>query len=197
MPDRLLPRSFYHRPTLEVAPELLGKILVRRHRGIITSGRIVEVEAYTHADDPASHAFRGQTQRNAVMFGAPGHAYVYFIYGMYYCVNVVTERDGVAGACLIRALEPISGIDIMKIRRRVEHLHDLSNGPGKLCLAMSIDRSLNGADLLGSDLYVVDEGFTDFKIKRSPRIGIRVGTEKNYRFFVGKNPYVSKSKFNH
>ncbi|NUM82081.1 DNA-3-methyladenine glycosylase, partial [bacterium] len=119
MPDCLLPRSFYHRPTLEVAPELLGKILVRRHRGIITSGRIVEVEAYTHADDPASHAFRGQTQRNAVMFGAPGHAYVYFIYGMYYCVNVVTERDGVAGACLIRALEPVTGIDVMKKRRRV------------------------------------------------------------------------------
>ncbi|MBX7150632.1 DNA-3-methyladenine glycosylase [bacterium] len=196
MPDRLLPRSFYHRPTLEVAPDLLGKIFVRRHRGIITSGRIVEVEAYTNTNDPASHAFRGRTKRNAIMFGEPGYAYVYFIYGMYYCVNVVTERDGVAGACLIRALEPVSGVDIMEKRRRAEHHYDLSNGPGKLCLALHIDRELNGADLLGNDLHIVDDGFTGFKIRRSPRIGIRVGTDKRYRFFIHNNPYVSKSKFN-
>lgn len=191
-----LPRSFYARPTLEVAPDLLGKILVRVKGKTLTSGRIVEVEAYRNSDDPASHAHRGLTPRNTIMFGEAGHAYVYFIYGMYFCVNAVSESKGIAGACLIRALEPIEGIKIMQKRRGMDRLHDLANGPGKLCVAMAIDRSLNGADFLGDALYVTDDGFCDFKIIKSPRIGIRVGADKHWRFFVKGSEYVSKSRFN-
>lgn len=193
---RKLPRSFYARPTLEVAPDLLGKILVRVEGRTVTSGRIVEVEAYRNTDDPASHAHRGLTPRNTLMFGQAGHAYVYFIYGMYFCVNAVTESEGIAGACLIRALEPIEGVKIMQKRRGMDRLYDLANGPGKLCVAMAIDRSLNGADFLDDTLYVADNGFCDFKIKKSPRIGIRVGTDKRWRFFIKGSEFVSKSKFN-
>jgi DNA-3-methyladenine glycosylase len=195
MSDTRLPRSFYRRPTLEVAPDLLGKVLVRRQGRRITSGRIVEVEAYCGMDDPASHAYRGPRLRNAVMFGEAGHAYVYFIYGMYYCVNVVTERKGVAGACLVRALEPVEGIEWMKKRRGVESLHDLTSGPGKLCLAMAIDCGLNGADFLGPALFLTDTGGT-VRIKRSPRIGIRNAADRRWRFFVEDNPFVTKSKYN-
>jgi DNA-3-methyladenine glycosylase len=190
-----LPRSFYHRPTLEVAPDLLGKILVRVKQNAITAGKIVEVEAYRNSDDAASHAHRGLTPRNVLMFGEAGHAYVYFIYGMYFCVNVVTEKRGIAGACLIRALEPIEGIETMKKRRPVDGLHDLANGPGKLCLAMAIDKKLNGEDLLGDTLTILD-GDEPAKIKRSPRVGIRVATNKRWRFSIDGNPFVSKSKFN-
>ena len=191
-----LPRSFYARPTLEVAPDLLGKILVRVKGKTLTSGRIVEVEAYRNTDDPASHAHRGLTPRNMLMFGEAGHAYVYFIYGMYFCVNAVTESKNIAGACLIRALEPIEGIGIMKKRRGMDRVHDLANGPGKLCLAMDIDRTLNGADFLGDSLYLIDDGFREFTIQRSPRIGIRVGSDKHWRFFIKGSEYISKSKFN-
>lgn len=195
MPAKL-PRSFYRRPTLEVAPDLLGKILVHIKGKTVTSGRIVELEAYRNADDPASHAHRGQTPRNALMFGEAGRAYVYFIYGMYFCVNVVTEEHGTAGACLIRALEPLEGIGIMKKRRGIEKLNDIANGPGKLCIAMAIDLSLNGADYLGDTLYLIDDGYTGFKIKKSPRIGIRTGTDKRWRFFIPGNDYVTKSMLN-
>lgn len=195
MPAKL-PRSFYRRPTLEVAPDLLGKILVHIKGKTVTSGRIVELEAYRNADDPASHAHRGQTPRNALMFGEAGRAYVYFIYGMYFCVNVVTEEHGTAGACLIRALEPLEGIGIMKKRRGIEKLNDIANGPGKLCIAMAIDLSLNGADYLGDTLYLIDDGYTGFKIKKSPRIGIRTGTDKRWRFFIQGNDYVTKSMLN-
>jgi len=191
-----LPRSFYTRPTLEVAPDLLGKILVHIKGKTITSGRIVELEAYRNTDDPASHAYRGPTPRNTLMFGEAGHAYVYFIYGMYFCVNVVTEEHGTAGACLIRGLEPLEGVGVMKKRRGIEKIHELTSGPGKLCQAMSIDRSLNGADLGGEKLYLTDDGYAGFKIKKSPRIGIRVGMDKHWRFFVQGSEYVTKSKFN-
>lgn len=195
MPSKL-PRSFFERPTLEVAPDLLGKILVRAKGSVIVSGRIIEVEAYRNSDDPASHAHRGLTPRNKLMFGNAGYAYVYFIYGMYFCVNVVTEREGVAGACLIRALEPVGGTDAMKKRRGISSMHELTNGPGKLCQAFAIDRSLNGADLRSDFLYLIDDGFKDFKIQSSSRIGIRVGAEKPWRFFVKGNEFVTKSKFN-
>ncbi|MBL7996053.1 DNA-3-methyladenine glycosylase [bacterium] len=195
MPAKL-PRSFYCRPTLDVAPDLLGKILVRIKGKTVTSGRIVEVEAYRNADDPASHAYRGLTPRNHLMFGEAGHAYVYFIYGMYFCVNVVTEKAGTAGACLIRALEPLGGIGVMEKRRGIENIHDLGNGPGKLCQAMSIDRALNGEDYLGDTLFLIDDGFSGFRIKRSPRIGIRAGVDKRWRFFIQGNGYVTKNKFN-
>ena len=191
-----LPRSFYYRPTLDVASDLLGKVLVRVKGTTITSGRIVELEAYRNTDDPASHAYRGRTPRNTLMFGEAGRAYVYFIYGMYFCVNVVTEKHGIAGACLIRGLEPLEGVGIMKKRRGIAKIHELANGPGKLCQAMSIDRSLNGADLLGENLFLTDDGYSGFKIKKSPRIGIRVGTDKPWRFFIQDSKYVTKSKFN-
>jgi DNA-3-methyladenine glycosylase len=190
-----LPRAFYERPTLEVAADLLGKLLVRVKNGKVTAGKIVELEAYRSSDDAASHAYRQQTPRNALMFGEPGRAYVYFIYGMYYCVNVVTETHGVAGACLIRALEPVEGIPQMKKRRGLSHLHELANGPGKLCLAMAIDKRLNGEDLLGESIYILDHE-KPLTIKRSPRIGIKAATEKPWRFFIAGNPFVSKSKFN-
>jgi DNA-3-methyladenine glycosylase len=195
MPDKL-PRSFFQRPTLEVAPELLGKILVRVKGSRITSGRIVEVEAYRNVDDPASHAHRGLTPRNRIMYGKAGHAYVYFIYGMYFCVNVVTEKEGIAGACLIRALEPVEGITAMQRRRNTKSLHALTSGPGKLCQALAIDRTLNGDDLRGGNLFLIDDGFEDFNIKRSPRIGIRAAVDKPWRFFMNGNVFVTRSKFN-
>ncbi|MBL7960733.1 DNA-3-methyladenine glycosylase [bacterium] len=195
MPAKL-PRSFYSRPTLEVAPDLLGKILIRIKGKTVTSGRIVEVEAYRNADDPASHAHPGKTPRNILMFGEAGHAYVYFIYGMYFCVNVVTEKTGTAGACLIRALEPLDGIGVMKKRRHIEKTIDLANGPGKLCQSMSVDLALNGEDYLGNKLFIVDDGYVGFRIKRSPRIGIRYAVDKRWRFFIQGNSYVTRNKFN-
>lgn len=186
-----LPRSFYARPTLEVAPELLGKIL---HHGTM-SARIVEVEAYRAGDDPASHAYRGLTPRNKIMFGVPGHLYVYFIYGMYYCANVVCEKEGTAGACLIRAVEPLDGVERMQANRVMARGFALSNGPGKLCLALGIDKSHNGTDLTTDDLYLSDDRY-HAKIKTSPRIGIRVGTEKKWRYFIDGNAWLSPSRDN-
>jgi DNA-3-methyladenine glycosylase len=187
-----LPRSFYKRPTLEVAPELLGKILVRNDHNRITSGRIVEVEAYGGADDPASHAYRGLSERNNVMFGEAGYAYVYLIYGVYCCVNAVTETTGTAGACLIRALEPLTGIDAMKNRCRLRRTEYMTNGPGKLCIAMKIDRRFNGADFLGNELYIADDDYRSFQIHQTPRIGISSATRRLWRFFIYDNAYVSK-----
>src|SRR3954453_9174609 len=139
-----LPRSFYGRETVAVARDLLGKILVHDE----TAGRIVETEAYLGGDDLASHSARGVTDRTRVIFGPPGHAYVYFIYGMYECLNIVAEADGVAGCVLIRALEPVDGIEEMRLRRpRARRVEDLASGPGKLTLAMGITRELNGADV--------------------------------------------------
>ncbi len=186
-----LKRSFYRRPLLEVAPELLGKILVRRSGATLTSGRIVEVEAYGGQDDPASHAFRGLSERNEVMFGEAGYAYVYFIYGMYYCVNAVCDRPGRAGACLIRALEPLEGTGLMMRRRRTHDRRNLTNGPGKLCAAMNIDRRLNGCDLLGDTLFIADDGGAGFSVERSKRIGIRQAQNRLWRFYIADNPYVS------
>lgn len=191
---RKVRRPFYARPTLQVAPELLGKYLVRRTRGHLLIGRIVEVEAYRGHLDPASHAYRGRTQRNAVMFGEPGHAYVYFTYGMHFCMNFVTERDGVAGAVLLRAVEPIRGIEFMR-RRRGSHVNDkdLSNGPAKLCEAFVIAREQNGLDLLGNELCVMaGDGQSPPTMGRSTRIGIRVANDKRWRFYIKRNPCVSR-----
>ena len=174
-----LPRSFFNRPTLQVAKELLSKVLVIGD----CSGRINEVEAYIGQDDPACHACRGKTKRNEVMFGPAGHLYVYFTYGMYHCANIVTERKGFPAAVLIRSIKPLSGIETIKKRReRNEHLAD---GPGKLCIALGMTKkSHNGKDLCGSsDCFVYDDGFVPKKIRKSPRIGIRVGLDKKWRFF--------------
>src|SRR5262245_13774063 len=187
-PFEVLPRNFYNQPAIRVARSLLGKVL--RHEG--TSGIIVETEAYLGGDDLAAHAARGITNRTRVIFGPPGHAYVYFIYGMYECLNVVAEREGHPGCVLIRALEPLAGIDIMQQRRRCHVLRNLASGPGKLTLAMNITRSHNGADLTRGDL-VIRNADDRFEIEVTPRIGIRHCSEWPLRFLIKDNAYVSHS----
>ena len=186
----ILPRRFYDRATVEVARELLGKVMVHG----ATGGIIVETEAYLGLDDQASHAFRGITPRSKVMFGPPGRAYVYFIYGMYECINVVTERDGKAGAVLIRALEPLFGIDLMQVRRpAAKRLRDLASGPGKLTLAMGITRVLNGADFTHGSLVIRDRrGAKPFEIVAGPRIGITKCADWPLRFTIAESEFVSK-----
>ena len=190
----MLPRSFYMRDTLTVARELLAKHLVRRVGEPELVGRIVEVEAYGGADDPASHAYRGMTPRNQVMFGKGGIAYVYFTYGKHYCFNVTTEKEGVPGAVLIRALQSVSGIEMMQKNREVKTLRDLTNGPGKLTQAMSITKKQNGLDLARSrELFIFKPRVKDdFKVASARRIGIRVGAEKPWRFYIKNNKFVSR-----
>src|ERR1700741_2664024 len=148
MKFKKLPRSFYLRPTLVVAKDLLGKYLVRKFRRQYLIGKIVEVEAYLGEKDPASHAYRGITKRNEVMFREGGHLYVYFTYGMHFCSNIVTEEEGIGHAVLLRAVEPIEGVNLM-MKRRNGTLENLTNGPAKLCQAFGITRKENGTDLLG------------------------------------------------
>ncbi|MBI1844267.1 MAG: DNA-3-methyladenine glycosylase [Actinobacteria bacterium] len=169
-----LPRSFYARDPRLVAPELLNKVLVAGER----SGRIVEVEAYGGSDDPASHAYRGRTGRNAVMFGAPGLLYVYFTYGMHWCANAVCVAEGEPGAILIRALEPLTGLDEMRrARPAARRDHDLCSGPAKLCQALGLDGDHNGADLVTNDreVTVIDDGAP---VPPTPRVGPRIGISR-------------------
>ena len=176
----ILPRSFFDRPTLKVAQELLGKVLVIGK----TSGRINETEAYIGENDPACHAARGKTERNKVMYGRPGHLYVYFTYGMYHCANIVTEQEGFPAAVLLRSIEPMNGIRLMEKRRgRKDHLAD---GPGKLCIALGMDKKgHNGLDLCeGGPSYVYDDGFIPPKILKSRRIGISAGKHLFWRFYI-------------
>ncbi len=169
----------------------MGKYLVVRRDGHFLSGKIVETEAYVGPDDPASHAYRGKTARNEVMFGDPGYAYVYLTYGILHCLNLVTERRGYPAAVLIRALEPVDGTELMKKRRGRENLTDLTSGPAKLCQALNVDRRLNGADLCAGTIYVENRGEAVKGIARSSRIGIREGKEKKWRFFIKDNGFVS------
>jgi DNA-3-methyladenine glycosylase len=191
--------EFYKRNTIQVAQELLGKILIVRRfpeyslhasKAEVTAARIVETEAYS-GDDPASHSARGETPRCSVMFGEPGVAYVYFIYGMYEMLNFVTEPKGFPGAVLIRGVEPILGEDLMEKRRNARCRKDLTRGPGKLCRAMGIQMSHNRESLQGPSLFVVHDGVTPLCISRSERIGIRFGKERLWRFFVAGNLFVS------
>lgn len=188
---RPLPRGFYVGDTIEVAKRLLGKVLVHRtERGII-AGRIVETEAYLR-DDPACHASKGMTRRNAVMFGPPGHAYIYFTYGMHFCFNAVTAPEGVGEAVLVRAVEPLAGIELMKANRRTDRLTNLANGPGKLCQAFGLDRRHNGLDLTSSELIIVDDGWTPEEITTTTRIGIRAAADKPWRFYVTGSRFASR-----
>ncbi|MBM3861490.1 MAG: DNA-3-methyladenine glycosylase [Verrucomicrobia bacterium] len=179
---RKLAREFYDRDTQVVARELLGKLLVHGDR----VGRIVETEAYLGPHDLAAHSARGLTKRNAPMFGPPGFAYVYMIYGMYFCMNVVTEREGHASAVLLRALEPIGEID------------GKTNGPGLLCNAMGIDRQLNGHDLLSEDFFIAEgaaSGDAAYKIVKRPRIGVDYAkhwARRHLRFYIADNQFVSR-----
>jgi DNA-3-methyladenine glycosylase len=174
-----LPRAFYNRDTRLVARELLGQYLVHGDR----IGRIVETEAYLGPHDRAAHSARGRTARNAVMFGPPGHAYVYLIYGLYYCMNVVTQPAGHASAVLLRALEPVA------------NLAGKTSGPGLLCRAMGIDRRLNGHDLLSADFHIAAGPPTQLRIVKRPRIGVDYAgswARRQLRFYIAGNPYVSK-----
>jgi DNA-3-methyladenine glycosylase len=190
----LLKQDFYHQKTLKVAKALLGKKLVRRKNGKTIAGIIVETEAYLQ-DDPASHSYRGITPRCAPMFGPGGRAYVYFTYGMYYCFNVVTEKENYGGAVLIRALEPLEGIKFMQKNRQKVRLTELTNGPGKLCQALAIDKRQNNQPLyLKGDLYIKDIGekITSANIIQTTRIGITDAAHLPYRFYLKNNPWVSR-----
>ncbi len=190
-----LPREFYRRPTLEVARELLGTYLVRRHPRGTAAGMIVETEAYIGQDDPACHAARGYTPRTAVMFGPPGTAYIYFIYGMYYCLNAVTEPEGFPAAVLIRAVEPLIGTALMAERRGGVNHQNLTNGPGKLCQAFGLNKEQNGLDLCRSDLMIYPgEIIAEQNICRGPRVGIRNGQEKPWRFWIANSRFVSNHR---
>lgn len=175
-----------------VAPDLLGKVLCHRRAGVLTSGRIVEVEAYLGESDPASHAYRGPTDRNRAMFGPAGRAYIYFTYGNHFCMNVVTDSEGVASAVLIRALEPLEGIEVMKRRRKGRPVTDLTSGPGKLTAALGIDRRAYGHDLTREPLWIRDDSEAPARWIRTPRIGIRRAADLPYRFAVTGSRFTSR-----
>jgi DNA-3-methyladenine glycosylase len=186
----ILKREFYARPAAEVARDLLGKVLAHGE----TAGIIVETEAYLGGDDLAAHSARGVTNRTRVIFGPPGHAYVYFIYGMYECLNIVAEPEGSPGCVLIRAVEPIAGLDMMRARRpKARRVEDLASGPGKLTLALGITRAENGADVTGGSLTVRQSAERRaIRIETTPRIGIRQCADWPLRFLIAGSPFVSR-----
>jgi len=197
--DKKLPREFYTRfDVLEVARDLLGKKLVVRNRnGSRVAGLIVETEAYRGPEDRASHAYGGRrTNRTETMYGIGGTAYVYFVYGMYNQFNVVTSVENVPHAILVRALEPVEGLDVMRRRRKGRSEYELTSGPGRLCLAMGIDRGLDKADLLGDRVWIeAGISVSPREIARGPRIGIDYAekwTTKTWRFWIKENPFVSR-----
>jgi len=201
--SHVLPVSFYERDTVTVARELLGCVLVSTSGGVVTSGRIVETEAYLGADDPGSHAStKGMTKRNAVMYGPPGRAYVYFTYGNHYMFNIVTEPEGVAGGVLVRALEPLEGIETMLHRRAagrrsgapIRH-RELTNGPGKLTAALGIDLLCNGSPLDGSaTLSVLGPPGTAWEVSNSGKVGPSSGPELELRFYLEGDPHLSAGR---
>jgi DNA-3-methyladenine glycosylase len=191
-------RRFFARDAQTVARELLGKVVVRRNGRKLLAGRIVETEAYLGTEDPAAHAYSGKTARNAVLFGPPGHAYVYFIYGNHYCLNFSCEPEGRAGCVLIRALEPVAGEKEMAVARDLDlslarNRRLLTSGPGRLAEAMGITRERdNGKDVVGpSDLVVMNDGFTPREIVATPRVGIRKAVDHPLRFVIAGNEFIS------
>jgi DNA-3-methyladenine glycosylase len=198
----ILPRWFYDRDPVRVARELLGKLLVRREGRKLLAGRIVEDEAYLGADDPAAHAYSGLTRRNAVLFGPPGRAYVYFIYGNHYCLNVSCMPEGNAECVLLRAMEPVAGIEAMAEARGLElswpprpaQLRLIASGPGRMSQALGITRERDNAkDMVSrrSDLWFADDGYRPERIVATPRIGINKAVEEPLRFVVAGNLNVS------
>ena len=187
---RLIPRSFYDRPVLDVAPDLLGALVV--HGDVVV--RLTEVEAYDGASDPASHAFRGPTARNAVMFGPPGHAYVYFTYGMHFCMNLVCGEAGRAAAVLLRAGEVVEGAEHARLRRPTGPDRDLARGPARLTKALAVDRGLDGADVCAprSPLRVYrGDPVPRERVAAGPRIGISVAADRPWRWWIDGDPTVS------
>ncbi len=188
-----LSKNFYSLPTVKLAKMLLGKTLVRNCRGKELSGIITETEAYKEKNDPGSHAFRKRTKRNEPMFGPPGRAYVYFCYGFHHMLNVTSEKEGEAGAVLIRAIEPLRGAKRMKRNRGIKNSLQISNGPGKLCEALEIGMKLNKADLIkGKALYIAEapKGMKKFRVSKGPRIGIKQGLDKMWRFWIKRDVLV-------
>lgn len=189
-----LSSTFYDREADLVARDLLGAVLEHRTPAGVTSGRIVEVEAYVGPHDPACHAAVGLTRRTRALFGPPGTAYVYFIYGVHWCVNAVTREEGYGSAVLIRALEPLTGIDLMHRRRQLTRLdRDLANGPGKLCAALGIDAAQNASSLQHGRLRILPgDAVADRDVHVSPRVGITKAADEFLRFFVADHPCVSR-----
>lgn len=199
----ILQRDFFARPTLTVAQELLGKILVREIDGQRLSGRIVETEAYIGLDDTASHASKGRTPRTEVMFGPAGYTYVYLVYGMHFMLNFITEQEGFPAAVLIRAIEPLQGLEFMQVQRQKENHRpikpvNLTNGPGKLCQALAVDKNLNRWDVTtGQKLWLeADNNTSDDVVATGPRIGIGYAASQDrlapWRLWVRGNRFVSK-----
>lgn len=194
-----LARSFFARPTLEVAAGLVGALVVRvlppaaagTREPVVLVARLVEVEAYLGPADPASHAYR-RTPRSEIMWGPPGRAYVYFSYGNHYCMNVVTEPEGVAGAVLLRAAEPVEGVRVMQKLRGVQDVRKLLSGPGRLAQALAVDRRFNGWDLTQRGPLYLAPGDPPARIATSPRVGIRRAVDRPWRFFDPQSPYVSR-----
>ena len=193
-PDRLSAR-FYARPTLEVAADLIGKVLAHEVRGRRAAGIIVEAEAYIGETDPACHAAPGRTKRNAPLYGPPGRAYVYLNYGIHYLVNAVTEAEGSPAAVLIRALEPLDGLELMRRRRQRADVHGLCRGPGNLTVALGIDLRHNTADLTRGPLAIEDHGIRAPAPVWSPRVGLNVGTEQPWRCYWPGSAFVSGRSF--
>ena len=198
----VLPREFFNRDPVTIARELLGKLLIRRVGRKLLAGRVVEDEAYLGANDPAAHAYTGRTARNAVLFGPPGHAYVYFIYGNHYCFNVSCMPEGYGEGVLFRALEPVFGVEQMALARDLElpdsphanQLRLISSGPGRLSEAFGITRMRDNAkDLTSakSDLWLADDGFRPGRIVATPRIGVTKAAERPLRFAIAGNGFVS------
>jgi DNA-3-methyladenine glycosylase len=190
-----LPRTFYDRPVLDVARDLLGMVVVHSVVGEAdVAVRLTEVEAYAGGHDPASHAFRGQTSRNAVMFGRGGHAYVYFTYGMHFCMNLVCGPDGTAAAVLLRAGEVVAGLDTARLRRPGARDRDLARGPARLTKTLGVDRAHDGLDVTDwrSPLRVVPgEAVADDVVRRGPRVGVNAAADVPWRLWVHEHPTVS------
>jgi DNA-3-methyladenine glycosylase len=194
-PPAVLPRSFFGRPSVEVAPDLLGRVLEHDTGDGLVAVEVTEVEAYMGEADPASHAYRGATRRNAVMFGPPGHAYVYFTYGMHFCVNLVCQPEGTASAVLLRAGRVIAAEELARARRASASARDLARGPARLCLALAIDRALDGADACdpASSLRIRDgmpaAGLA--AVRSGPRVGVSQAADIPWRFWLDGEPTVS------
>lgn len=188
-----LKKDFFARNTEVVAEELLGKILVKKEPSGFLAARIVEVEAYFGSDDPASHAYRGPTKRSSVMFGEPGFSYVYFCYGMHYLFNVVTEKNGVPGAVLVRAAEPLAGIKVMQKRRGTDDPRLLLSGPGRLTKALGITLHHNAKPLNEeNEIFLLEDEYFPDKIVRTSRIGVPIIDGDNFRFYVKDSNFISK-----
>ena len=194
-----LPRDFYLNDTLTVARNLLGKIFVRKTEEKLLAAKIVETEAYVGAVDESAHSFRGETERNSVMFREGGHLYVYFTYGMYYLANVVTASEGTGDAALLRAMEPLEGIDFFaqnrfgKTELSEKEKINLLNGPAKICLAFGIDKEKNGVDLLGDEIFIVDASpVKENEIAIAERIGISKSKELPWRFYLANSKFISR-----